>query len=80
MNTKSKVQQDLSDVLELIYKYQDALWDLQMYSETAARETAARETAARLLIKLCGYDYIRSRDMLEKVFDDVMASQRENVG
>ena len=37
------------------------------------------ELIAGLLIKLCGDDYIRSRDTLEKVFDDVMASQRENV-
>ena len=37
------------------------------------------ELIARLLIKLCGDDYIRSRDTLEKVFDDVIASQRENV-
>ena len=38
------------------------------------------ELAARWLIKTCDDDYIRSRDTLEKVFDDVMASQRENVG
>ena len=37
------------------------------------------ELIARLLITLCGDDYIRSRDTLEKVFDDVIASQRENV-
>ena len=74
MNTESKLQQELSDALELIYKYQDALEDLQMDSETVAREAAAR-----LLIKLCGDEYIKSRDTLEKVFDEVMDSQRENV-
>ena len=37
------------------------------------------ELIARLLIKLCGDDYIRSRDTLEKVFDDVISSQQDNV-